>query len=131
MSEASGQLDKPLMVYDGDCGFCRRSVVRWRKITGDAIAYAPSQEVAGRYPQVPAEQFARSVVLIEPGGRISVGAEAVFRSLAAVPGRRGWGWWAYRRVPGFAAASESAYRFVAAHRMFMSRMTQFLRGRRR
>ena len=45
------------MIFDGDCGFCRRWIERWKAATGDRIDYAPSQEVGARFPEIPAEAF--------------------------------------------------------------------------
>lgn len=118
----------PILAYDGDCGFCRRWIARWREMTGDAVVCEPLQTVAPRYPAIPRSAFEEAVKLIEPDGRVSSGAEAVFRSLAHGPGR-GAGWWLYRRVPGFAPISESAYRFIANHRMLISRLTALFSAR--
>jgi predicted DCC family thiol-disulfide oxidoreductase YuxK len=120
-------LAKPLLVYDGDCGFCRAWIERWRRATGDALDYAPYQEVAERFPGVEREAFAAAVHLIEPDGGVSRGAEAVFRALAFRPGGGAW-WWAYRRLPGFAAASEWLYAQVAAHRPALTRLTRWIPG---
>ena len=46
---------KPLLIFDGDCHFCRRWIERWREITAGAVEYAPSQEVAERFPEIPRE----------------------------------------------------------------------------
>jgi predicted DCC family thiol-disulfide oxidoreductase YuxK len=113
-------VDKPLLVWDGDCGFCRRWVDRCRPFTLDRVDYAPSGEVCADFPDIPARDFDRSVVLIEPGGAVSRGAEAVFRALAHAGKSRPL--WAYRRVPGFARASEAAYRLVASNRSLLSRL---------
>ena len=118
---------KPLLVYDGNCGFCRAWVARWRHVTRDRVEYAPFQEVASRFPDVPLARFAEAVQLLEPDGRWTRGAEAVFRALAHCPGR-GWPLWLYRNVPGFAGASEAVYRFVAGHRPALSRVTAWLWG---
>jgi len=105
---------KPLLIYDGDCGFCRTWIARWKRVTGDAVDYEPSHRAAPRFPEVPRERFAAAVQLVEPDGTWTQGAEAVFRSLAA---GRGGGWlWAYDHVPGFAPASELLYRLVARQR---------------
>ena len=79
---------KPLLIFDGKCGFCRIWIDYWKQLTGEAIDYAPSQEVAGEYPQIPRENFTRSVQLVEPNGEIFSGAHAVFRTLAYDPSRR-------------------------------------------
>ncbi|MGH8024538.1 MAG: thiol-disulfide oxidoreductase DCC family protein, partial [Limisphaerales bacterium] len=78
---------KPLMVFDGDCNFCAMWVGRWRQLTGDAVDYAPSQEprISAQLPEIPREHYEASVQLIEPGGMVFSGAEAVFRTLAKNP----------------------------------------------
>jgi len=118
---------RPLLIYDGECEFCRYSIARWRRVTGDRVDYAPYQEIAARFPEIPTERFAESVHLIEPDGRWSWGAEAVFRALASVPGRGG-SLWLYRHVPGFATASEWCYRVVARHRPALTWITRWLGG---
>ena len=118
----------PLLIFDGDCSFCRLWIEYWKRLTGGAIAYAPYQEVAERFPQIPAENFKRGVQLILPDGEGLSAAHAVFRSLAHVPGY-GWLLWAYLRVPGFAAVAGWLYRRVAAHRSFFYHATVFLWGK--
>jgi len=88
--EQEEKVDLPLLVYDGDCDFCRRWIARWRAITGERVEYAPYQKVAGRFPQIPIEDFKRSVQLILPGGEIFAGAHAVFRTFALAPGFTAW-----------------------------------------
>jgi hypothetical protein len=29
--------DRPLFIFDGDCGFCRMWVEYWRRLTGDRV----------------------------------------------------------------------------------------------
>ena len=107
--------DKPLLIYDGDCGFCRYVVERWRHRTGTSVDYAPFQEVAARFPDIPAEAWEQSVQLVLPTGERYEGAEAVFRTLALAP-RRGWCLALYRRVPGFAPVAERVYALVSRNR---------------
>jgi len=47
-----------LLVYDGDCDFCRLWVERWRARTGERVAYEPFQKAAKRFPERPLERFA-------------------------------------------------------------------------
>ncbi len=115
------------MVFDGDCGFCRIWIERWRR--GSAgIDYVPYQEAADWFPDIPREAFARAVHLIEPGGKVSHGACAVLRALALGQPRRRLPYWLYRHVPGVAASTEAAYRLVAARRQFFSRLTRLVWG---
>ena len=118
---------KPLLMWDGECAFCRLWIERWREITAGKADYATYQEAAHRFPEIPAEQFKRAMALIEPDGETFFAAEAVYRSLRYRPSRR-WMAWSYDRVPGFAAISEIAYRFIAGHRGLGSTFTRLLWG---
>ena len=120
--------ERPLAIFDGDCGFCRAWIARWRTLTGPGVDYAASQEVAGRFPEIPAEAFARAFQLVLPDGRLLEGAEAVFATLAEKPGG-GLLAGAYARVPGFAPIAELAYRAIASHRPAATALTRFLWGR--
>src|SRR5262249_38420701 len=120
--------EKPLLIFDGDCGFCRRWVLRWKSWTAGRVDYAPFQEVGPRFPEISPEEFQRSVQFITPDGAVYDGAEAVFRSLACAP-RGGWMLAAYEAVPGFAPVAELAYRTIAAHRTAASAVTNVLWGR--
>lgn len=114
---------KPVMIYDGDCLFCRYWIERWRSLTGDRIDYLPYQDprVAGWFPEIPLEAFTHAVQLVEPDGRITSAAEAVLRALAYVPGRR-WPLWTYERVPGVRPITEATYRVVARHRSALAKL---------
>jgi predicted DCC family thiol-disulfide oxidoreductase YuxK len=119
--------DRPILIYDGDCHFCRRWIARWREATGERVDYAPYQEAAPGFPQIPEVDFRASVQLIETDGRVFTGAEAALRALSHAP-RRGWLLTLYQRLPGAAAISEASYRLVARHRMAFSRITRWLWG---
>jgi len=118
----------PLLIFDGDCNFCRLWIDFWKQLTGDHLAYAPYQEAAAQFPQIPVENFKRAVHLVMPDGEVLTAAHAVFRSLALLP-KYAWMLWAYHHVPAFAAISEWIYRLVAAHRSFFYRVTVFLWGK--
>ncbi len=123
--EASFRADVPLLVFDGDCGFCRAWVDIWRRRTGDRVNYAPYQQVAAGFPGIPRQDFAVAVKLMMPDGTVYSGAHAVFVLLSLVPGKRRWLWW-YERVPGFATISEFAYRVIAAHRSLAYKITNLM-----
>jgi predicted DCC family thiol-disulfide oxidoreductase YuxK/uncharacterized membrane protein YphA (DoxX/SURF4 family) len=120
---------KPLLVYDGDCHFCRRWIARWQNATGDAITYLPFQDesVAGRFPEIQREDFERAIRLILPDGSVCSGAKAVFRSLAEA-GKERWLLGLYRKFPGFADLAELAYEEVALHRSFISKLDRIYSG---
>ena len=118
---------RPLVVFDGDCGFCRFWIERWKSISGDLLDYAPYQEVASRFPEIPEEEFRRAVALVLPSGEAFSGADAVVRALARVPGRGHWRS-IYERVPGARAVTDAVYRAIADHRGTATRVTRLLWG---
>ena len=91
--------DKPILIWDGTCGFCRIWVDYWRRSTGDRIEYLTSQEVGGRFPQIPPEAYREAVQLVRPDGTVVSGALAVFESLGM-----------QTLYVGFGGISELAYR---------------------
>lgn len=95
--------DKPEVIYDGGCGFCRCWAARWERLTGDCIKY------------VPASGTQDSVQLLEMNGDSYKGAEAVFRILAYAP-RLKVLLWMYRHVPMFSRLAEWVYRRIATRR---------------
>ncbi len=121
---------KPLLVFDGDCHFCSRWIRRWRQITGDAVDFLPFQDgqIAARFPEIPPQEFEKSIQLLAPDGAVFSGAEAVFHALAQNPKRK-WPLRFYEISPAFARFAEHAYEFVAAHRAGFSRLTRWLWGR--
>jgi predicted DCC family thiol-disulfide oxidoreductase YuxK len=127
-SRVSNPPPKSLMIWDGECHFCRRWIERWRVITAGEVEYAPYQETAERFPEIPREQFQRSVVYIDKTGEVFVAAAAVYQSLRCRPTKK-WLWWSYQHISGFSAISEFGYRFIARHRGFASAITRLLWGK--
>jgi len=119
------------LLYDGDCHFCRRCVLRGQEITGGNVDYAPFQSVTERFAgDIPVDCFQVAVRLVEPDGRVSGAAQAVCRLLSYNRRPAGkWPIWCYDRLPGFALAAEFCYRFVARNRTLASRLTTLLWGK--
>ena len=108
---------KPLLIYDGTCGFCKIWIDYWRRLTGDRVDYAPSQEVGEKYPQISKKEFAEAVQLVRGDGTVAGGARAVFETLG------------YKKVP-FAPVMEWGYRIVASHRDLFYHLTKWTFGTR-
>ncbi|MFN2621786.1 MAG: lipase maturation factor family protein [Chthoniobacterales bacterium] len=121
----SNSPEKPLLIFDGDCHFCRRWIERWRELTRGAIEYAPFQEVADRFPEIPREHFEEAVHFVDTDGSVYRGADAVFRSLG---NRAKISRWCYQYLPGFAPITETAYAFVARRRGLASVFTRLFWG---
>ncbi|HEY3173248.1 MAG TPA: lipase maturation factor family protein [Thermoanaerobaculia bacterium] len=119
--------DRPVVVFDGDCTFCRFWIERWKSISRGRLDYAPYQETAARFPEIPEDEFRRAVQLVSPSGEVFSGAEAVVRALAEVPGRGHW-LAMYRGIPGARAATDAAYRLIADHRDAAFRVTRLFWG---
>jgi len=119
--------NQPLVVYDGDCGFCRGWVARWRAQTGDTVDYKPFQELEEPFEGYTHEHFAQWAYLFDTDGRVYRGAGAVLRTVSYVPGR-GLPLWCYEHVPGARRVFDTGYRLVADNRNAISKLTRFLWG---
>jgi len=97
-------------------------------MTAGKVDYTTYQEAGGHFPEIPPQEFNRSLVLIQPDGTVVFAAEAAYRSLANRRSRE-WLAWSYDHVAGFAAVSEAGYAFIARHRKFASAITRLLWGR--
>lgn len=118
---------RPLVVFDGDCAFCRFWIARWRRDSGTRLDYAPYQEAASRFPEIPVEEFRRAVAFVRPSGEVLFGAAAVVAARAEV----GHSFWSrvYRSVPGARYVMDFFYQLVANHRNAAFNVTRLFRGR--
>jgi predicted DCC family thiol-disulfide oxidoreductase YuxK len=119
---------RPVFLYDGDCGFCRRGVLQLVARVGDAVDVRPcqTQDLARLHPDLRPTDCTSAVQLVEPDGRLSRGAEACFRAIAYAPGH-GFAR-LLPRIPVFAALCEFLYRQVARRRHTLSRAVAVLDG---
>lgn len=106
---------RPVLIYDGECTFCRRWVDRWRTAAGVALDLEPALTAAERFPEIPTAEFVRAVQLVGTDGRVYSAAEAIVRA-SALATHRTWLRTAFERLPGFASAAEAVYWLVARHR---------------
>src|SRR5947208_6925877 len=121
-------LQRPVVLYDGQCGFCKRHVARWSVIAGDRIEFLPFQGNVEKFPGITTDAVSRAVHLIEPDGTVMRGAEAVFR-IAALNRKRPWLRWAYENIPAFRSITEAGYDWIAAHRNLVDPIDRMLFGR--
>src|SRR5437899_1715073 len=119
-------MTKPLLIYDGDCSFCRIWIEYWKEITNGTVEFEPYQTAASRFP-IPRENLAAAVHLVTSDGTFQAAA-AVFRTLQYVPGKE-WIYRLYHKLPVFASAAEFSYRFIARHRNLFYRITRILWGK--
>jgi predicted DCC family thiol-disulfide oxidoreductase YuxK len=126
---ATASHPRPVLIWDGDCGFCGYWASYWKALTGDRVDYRTYQEVGADYPEIPPSDFRQAVQYVGPDGQRASAAEASFLTLSHAPGK---GLWLalYRKLPGFAAISETAYAFIAGHRSAFYRVSLLLWGPR-
>lgn len=111
---------KPVLIYDGECRFCRHFVGRWKRRTGDRVRYETRESARAWVLEEFYRRSAGAVLLMMPDGRFFEGAEAVFKVRAL--GGLGLGLWLFEHLPGGRRISDAAYRLVARNRMFFSWM---------
>ena len=118
---------RPLMVFDGDCGFCRFWIERLRGATRGRVDFEPFQKVAADHPEIPLATFESAVQFIEPDGAVTSGADAMFRTLE-FSGRKNFLLHALLATPGFLISARVVYRLIARNRKAASFLTRLLFG---
>jgi lipase maturation factor 1 len=118
--------ERPILIFDGDCSFCRAWVEHWKQLT-DGVLYVPYQEIGNRFPEISQQEFAAAVQFVLPSGEAFSGAHAVFQLLALPPGKSSLLWF-YERVPGFALVADAVYDWIARHRSFAYQFTKYVFG---
>ncbi len=114
--------EKPLLIFDGRCGFCKIWIGYWKKLTGERVEYAASQDVGHQFPQIPQRAFSESVQLVRTDDSVASGARAAFEVLGLEK--------AYERSRLLAWLSERAYRLIARHRDIFYWITRLAFGPR-
>lgn len=114
--------DRPLVLYDGRCGFCRdwsRRLARWDgRGRLRQVPYQERGEVAG-LPVLSDAELEAAIHVVLPDGRIERGARGI---LALLPWLRGGRVLALvARVPGVGRLADQAYRWVARRRHRLGR----------
>src|SRR5579885_3484820 len=99
---------RPLLIYDGDCGFCVYWVRYWQRLTGEAVRYAAYQEVGQDFPQISTEEFRRAIYFIAADGKTYKGAAAAYHVLAGDSGGGCTG--AFLCMPGSANGATTSWR---------------------
>ena len=117
------------MVYDGNCGFCKYWIIKWKRLTGDQVNYAPFQKAAAAHSDIPEEYFKQAVRYIDLSGDVGNGPEAVYLSLSHKKKYRFLIRW-YHNNKWFQKLSDFGYQWVADHRNFLFKLSRFLFGKK-
>jgi len=113
--------ERPTLIYDGECGFCRSSVDlarSWdREHRLDTVPFQDQERVAAFGIPLPA--LAAAMHLVLPDGRVFAGADAVPEILRLLPGKR---WLApLFRLPGVLPVARRLYGWIARRRRCLVR----------
>jgi predicted DCC family thiol-disulfide oxidoreductase YuxK len=121
---------EPVLLYDGDCGFCGASVEWMRRHISHLPAIEPYQSAALAELDTTTAQCRRAVQWIGPTGVTRGGADAIAQVLIDAGG----GWKLVGRtvsLPGIATLSAAFYRLVARNRHRLPTRRLHNAGRRR
>lgn len=119
---------KPIMVFDGKCGFCKYWVIKWKKISGLGVEYKPYQEVYQNFPDIEKDHFKQAVRFITTSGKIYNGPDAAYITYynkQKVQFLHKW----YTNKRWFRKLSDSVYQWIADHRNFMSKVSVRMFGK--
>lgn len=120
---------KPLLVYDGNCGFCKYWIIKWKRLTYDHIDYSPYQKVLNQFEDIPEHHFKEAVRFINLDGTVGNGPEAAFQTLKYKKRYRFLHRW-YAKYTWFQKLSDFGYQWVADHRNFLFKVSRFLFGKK-
>ncbi len=122
-------IEKPMMVWDGECGFCKYWITNWKSKTEDRIDFKTFQEVADRFEDIHLKEFKKASRLIEPNGSVFSGPDSAFRSFTYFEKQNSrWHRW-YSNYKWFASLSDTIYNFIAKHRGFAFTLTKIFFGK--
>lgn len=118
---------KPIMIWDGQCGFCQFWITRWSKFTGSKIDYATYQGASADFPDINKRHFMMASRLIETDGTIYSGPRSAYRTFTY--GSK-WGFldkW-YLNKKWFTKLSDRLYVLVTKNRGFLFKVTKWMFG---
>ena len=119
------KMNKPVMVYDGECAFCKRMISKFKRLTCAEVRYRSYQKVAPQFSEVSIPEFEKAVYYFEPDGQFYSGSDAVFQCLRHVPRYRGLTF-LYSHLLIMRVICRLGYWFVARNRLFVSKVLQWL-----
>jgi lipase maturation factor 1 len=120
-------MEGPLLIFDGECRFCRKSVARLQAWAPEEIPARASQECGQAFPEITCEDFEGAVQYIDRRGQRHTAARAIFQCMAG-HGIARWPLWAYEKIPGLAPLLEWGYSGVARNRSAISKIEFALCG---
>ena len=118
--------EKSVLIWDGDCTFCKFWKTRWELKTHNVIDFAPYQDIAKRFKDIPLKEFKKASRLIEKDGQVYSGPDSAYRSIY----HSGTTFWhqLYTNQKWFRTLSDHGYNHIAKNRSFYYKVTIALFG---
>lgn len=113
--------EKPLCIWDGECGFCKIWIDKWKKQTTPRVKFMPYQEAIKFIQEIPENEFRKEMKLITPEGAVYGGAHAVFQILSYTQNKK-WMLWIYENIPLADKFFDFIYSIIANNRAFFYRL---------
>jgi predicted DCC family thiol-disulfide oxidoreductase YuxK len=110
-------MQRSVLIYDGECEFCK-SWVQWA-LKRDAdrrleFISCQSEERQKRFPHVRLQDCEQAMYVVTPENRTFAGGDAVPYFFSAI---RGWKWVAFLfKIPGVLQIARPTYRWIARNR---------------
>lgn len=118
---------KPTLVWDGNCGFCKFWIIRWKRLSGDKIQFKPYQEAIHDFKDIDERFFKEAARLVDVDGKLYDGPAAAYKSLSIAgkfPYLLSW----YEGSSFFRKLSDFGYQTIADNRNFAMKATKILVG---
>jgi len=119
--------EKPVLVWDGDCGFCKYWVTRWKKISANKINFQTYQKVASNFPDIPIKEFKKASRFITTEGKVHSGPDSAYMSYFVANKNSSWHRW-YITYKWFQRISDDGYNHIAKNRSFFFSLTKTMLG---
>ena len=121
--------EKPLLIWDGTCGFCKYWVLYIRARTGDRMDFESYQDAHPRIADIPFDEFQKASRLIEPDGKVYAGPDSLYASMRyfAKPSSFFHRW--YGKSSLFRIVSDYGYHWISMNRPFLYQVTIRLFGK--
>lgn len=74
---------KPVLLWDGDCGFCAHSAAQFRRMANGRVADAPVQPLLDSLPPEIAATAHAQVLFLDTRGAVTGGVRAIAAALEA------------------------------------------------
>ncbi|MCB7480639.1 thiol-disulfide oxidoreductase DCC family protein [Christiangramia sediminis] len=116
-----------ILIWDGDCGFCKFWKTRWQAKTKGKVEFKTYQDYAQNFSDIPIKEFKKASRLIETDGKVYSGPDSAYRSIWHA-GNKLWHQM-YASNPIFQSLSDHGYNHIAKNRSFFFKLTKLFFGR--